>query len=277
MSKAETGKFNGSLPNEKYTSAKLLGIFLNYCGEKGELGIELYKYLRWVDNIVDDKETSQDLRISFINRRKNILSGDSLNDETLDLHEASMLNLPWNSLSEEYDLIVRDLLFGILDTCEFDVLNSNLDGRNSDEVATYATMLLNSAIRMTSIIVNGKDINLDDKMFEELMTDWLMIASLRDFGDDLSEGLLHFPLTQDELDILHATDDFEERSEIVRQQLLPNSRFEELNRQYISSLLSNSFAFFKVDLPFWQQFLCSMYNLRGVIKHSKIKYPNFEQ
>lgn len=264
------------LENEKYTSARLLGRVFSLCGERGELGAGIYTYLIWVDDNVDRKDLSQDHRMSFLQRQRSLLNGKMSEVNEFDPHELAMINLPWDALSEEKQMTVKNLLGSITDTCEFDVENSNLDGRNAEDVKDYANTLLKSAIRITSIIVNDLDPNLDNDRLDELMFDWMIIGSLADLKEDLDVGLFHVPLTENQIEMLNGTDEIAEKEELINGVFLTKERFTQLKWKHMRQALKNSTAFLKTDMPMWQRIMCSVYSFEIVLKYSRIKYPEFE-
>jgi hypothetical protein len=272
MSQIEPEK---ALIRDKYHSAKALGVITEFLGERGGMFRGLYGYLKWVDNFIDENpKTPIETKRVFLLRQKSLFNFDGQeSDSELTPEERGLLQLPWKYYSQENQTLIKQMALNILETNSIDLDHMNLTAKEEEEIYEYGDVLLTSCIRLASVIVNQKDLNLSDDNFRSLMQSWFVLASLRDLVEDVDTGLIHIPMTKDEVGNINYVTVESRRAKI--ESILNKDRLTHIKRENLFKLLKHSLAFMETDMPWWQKASCTLYNFQGAVDHGLFKkIPN---
>ncbi|MBU0974932.1 squalene/phytoene synthase family protein [Patescibacteria group bacterium] len=250
-----------------YFTAKAFSLFPHIFGDKGQSAILLYSYFRWTDDFIDSPTIEAEKKIDFLNRQRELLLGikqNNMSQQETKILESGLFQTHTNGL-----LLKSAML--LFETFENDVLHSELNPRNKDDLITYHQETLLSCIGGLSLLLNEEAINPSDD-FLTLLYYWGIIGSLKDLTEDLEAGKIQVNLSKEEISDLKLIPLDERKKYFMR--IFTEDRFNAMKKKAISELVKHKKSFFKVNMPFWQQLASYIYMFRAEYQaKKKLVYP----
>lgn len=276
MVKAEATRYGDFSPdNDKYLTSKIIAKFALFFGEKGELAVGIYTYLRWVDNSVDlSPAVLNQERGLFLQRQINLLTGDT--PENPHPIELMFVDLPWKSVGKDNTGLLKKKVSTVLQTIQDDNNHKGCLPRTYSELRQYNIDTFLTCIQILNIILNGKDL-IASGNFMELVNTGMNIISLRDFLEDLEYEMLQVGFSEDEAEIINGLPTSAERR-MEALHVYDKYRFQKEKGRNLRSSSEKKYEFLELDIPWWQKALSIIYMLRAQVKaYLTVNYPEQNQ
>lgn len=276
MVKAEATRYGVFSPdNDKYLTSRVLAKFARFFGEKGELALGIYTYLRWVDNSVDLSPAAHKLEKDlFLQRQINLLNaGTPENPHPI---ESMFVDLPWETVGKDNTGLLKKKVSTILQTIQDDNEHKGSIPRTYSELKEYNINTFLSCIQILNIILNGKDL-IASGNFMELVNNGMNIISLRDFLEDLEYEMLQVGFNEDEAKIISSLPTSAERR-MEALHVYDKYRFQKEKGRNLRGSSERLYDFLELDIPWWQKALSIIYMLRAQVKaYLTVNYPDQNQ
>ncbi len=255
--------------NEKFFTARAMSKIAAFFGERGVLAVGTYSYFRWIDDIVDQGLYSDEEKMRFLDRQKDVITGEF--NDGLSSKEAEYQDLPWQAIGEKKDELTAHALT-LIETITDDLLHSGAKPRTFDEIKKYNTDIFIASIGAINLILNGKSLKVDDK-FKEFLNSWYTVGTLKDFQEDLDLFSLKVGFSEEETETINEFPTPEERRmEALR--IYDRSHFYTERNNNTSNMMNGAKEFFLQDMPWWQKDLSYLYIYRAGLKSIvTVQYP----
>ncbi len=240
-----------SLQDEKYLSARLLERVCQRYGDKGVFLIGIYKYLREVDDKIDNSTLGKSEKVKYVTDQIEILQ-----TSTIPENSEQLSHLPWMAV-KEHEAKIRFHVSNLLSSIREDAIYQGLEPRNKREIRHYNWRTLNSAINLVGIVLNDKPI-IETKEYMNLLNAWNNIGSLIDFDEDIANSQLKIPLDTEQVSGLNKICEKDEKQAFVLDLFNKKQFTLEIYRNLLG-VIENSTSFFSLDMPTWQRILSFLY------------------
>lgn len=240
--------------NEPYMGAKLLEGLPYLFGKRGDFLVRLFAYLRWVDDLVDErKDLTKQRKLGFLEKQMGIVAG-FVPEEILPM-ERMFSELPWKSVPEKG---VRHRINIILGSIADDVEHQGFRARTDREVRHYNWRTIQPAVDGLFLVLNGKPMREDISMMQ-LLDAYIRIGSLEGLADDLIQEVVKLPVSGDEKNETSL-------AKVLRE--YDKQRFDKVKSEALRTIAANITAFMRLDVPIWQKLACVVYFGEVLLKKS---------
>src|SRR3989344_2002732 len=166
----------------------------------GLAGLQLARYIDWVDDYVDlrpnegeiDFEKDRLRKIGFVDRQISLIDSfgrENPSDVILTEGEKVLMNLPWQEMPGE----VKDSAIKLLETTRDDAAHLGLNPRSEEVLRQNFVTSMICIAQIVSLLSNGREIVVT-RGLENLAYWWVLKDSLNDIREDLESGLIRLPL-----------------------------------------------------------------------------------
>ena len=240
---------------EEHLSIRIFGYFSHLYGERGQSLRDLYQYLRWVDDVVDESKLTRQQKQEFIARQISFLTNKDINLEGRYEQEQKIHPVLWSDTGTIPTQLVRDNIKIAIENMQIDLELSLLNSLCEEKFREYHINTLLPTFEIIALCLNGKPAKPGSK-FAECLYGANLIATLADLAEDLGNGKNALPLNE----------------------LLTPERFNEMKRYAFGILADNFFSIWDTDMPLKQRL--GFYLFFAAALHfykRKVQYPKFKQ
>lgn len=240
--------------NDPYCGANLLEGLPYLLGDRGKFVVKLFAYLRYVDDMVDEKNGEgwgKEQKLRWLERQMGVITGfppDAPNEM-----ENLCLNLSWQNVPQKE---VRHRIQVLLGSIVDDVEHQGLRTRSERELRHYNWRTMWPIVDSLFLVLNGKPID-ESREFMEFLNSYMNIGHLEGLGDDLKQGVIKLSMEDGGSKIT-------DWAEIL--QYYNKHKFENEKGKALSSVCKHAYAFGQLDIPWWQKIICWIYCGEVIVK-----------
>ncbi|QQS39484.1 hypothetical protein IPM62_02635 [Candidatus Woesebacteria bacterium] len=242
---------------DKYLSARVWEQLPKIYGDKGVFLGEFYTYIRWLDDIVDDKNVSPNTRMIIIKRQSELIKGGDIGKKLIPLEEYYQ-RIPFEVLDKPVVPIVRYQFYLLVAAIGSDVEHFGLKPRTRRDIAHYNRRIMNPYAQVVSCALNNRPLK-KDIGFMSLMDSWNYLGGLLHLPRDIEEeGNVKVGFDQPEVDKITAAQGYEEkRREILT--IYDSDRYKREWQFTLKKFMALTTSFWKTDMPFYQKIISFTY------------------
>lgn len=239
-------------PGLNYLSMELGAVIARRFGDRGSVLIGIAKYLRWVDDTVDNPNISRSDRQKYLDRQKSLLSDPSIRNR-LHEHEINFFSLPWDSVGTN-EPHIRHQVNIVIHSIEEDLQHEGFIARTAREIKHYNWRSLFPCFEMASLILNGKQLRAK-KVALDFVDELQYLGAFADFEEDIEQSLIKFGLPREEVETINAARD----RKTAFLNIMNRRRFYDEKKLHLRNLTQTAKSIFDTNLPMWQKAAAYLY------------------
>lgn len=231
-------------------SIRILGeVFPRLYGPRGKAAVDLFRWLRWVDDTADEDATlSREQKLKFIERQRGIVLKEPAKNGSVSPNEIEALGLTAINTRGVPKEEIRQQLSILLASIRDDVKDLGYQPRSARE-ARHCNWRANlPALQIFSLMLNGKPISPTPELMS-FLDGRITLANLFQIVEDTNQGLSKLPFSSREAEEILGEPPDQRQTKVLSLYDVEGDKHRRLKEEAERKIRENRRSFFSLNIP----------------------------